>query len=117
LRPDRPWAEIRLRDRALATSGGTFQSFRHEGKRYVHILDPRTGRPAEGVLSVTVVAPAAALADALSTAFFVLGPHRAAEFCRRREEIAAIVAVADSGGDGFRVHTAGFREGEIRFVS
>ena len=48
---------------------GQFQSFRHRGRRYGHILDPRSGRPAEGVLSSTVVAPTAALADALSTAF------------------------------------------------
>ena len=52
--------------RACSSSG-------YQGKRYGHILDPRTGWPAEGVFSTTVVAPTAAEADALSTAFYVLG--------------------------------------------
>ncbi|HEX6985333.1 MAG TPA: FAD:protein FMN transferase, partial [Planctomycetaceae bacterium] len=64
---------ILLKDRALGTSGSNIQFYRHGGKRYGHILDPRTARPTGELLSVTVVAPTAAIADALSTAFFVLG--------------------------------------------
>lgn len=89
--PDRNYATLLLRDRAMATSGSNVQFFRHQGKRYGHILDPRTGWPVEGMLSVTVVAPTAAAADALSTAFYVMGLEAAAEYCRARPEIGAIL--------------------------
>ena len=84
LRDERRLGQIELHDRALGTSGSQFQSFRHRGRRYGHILDPRTGWPAEGVLSVTVLAPTAAEADALSTAFYVMGPEAALSYCRHR---------------------------------
>jgi len=107
LRPDRRLAEIRLCDRALGTSGATMQYFRHRGRRLAHILDPRTGQPAQGVLSVTVVAPTAALADALSTAMFVMGPERAREFCAAHPEIAALLLCPEGGGR-LAVHAMGF---------
>ena len=81
LLPDKPWATLVLKDAALGTSGTAVQWFRHEGKRYGHILDPRTGWPVETMLSVSVIAPDAALADALSTAFFVLGVENALKCC------------------------------------
>jgi FAD:protein FMN transferase len=81
LLPDRPFGTLLLKDAALSTSGTAVQWFRHEGKRYGHILDPRTGWPVETMLSVSVIAPDAALADALSTAFFVLGVENALRCC------------------------------------
>jgi thiamine biosynthesis lipoprotein len=105
--------EIRLRDRAIGTSGSTMQFFRHQGNRYGHILDPRTGRPAEGVLAVTVVAPTATLADALSTAFFVMGPERTEEFCRARPEIGAVLVCPEGTGKRFRLHVVGLREDDF----
>ena len=77
-----------LKDRALATSGSGTQFFIHEGRRYGHILDPRSGWPAEGVLSVSVLAPTAATADALSTAFYVMGPQQSREYCEVHPEVA-----------------------------
>ncbi len=65
--------EFRLRDGAVSTSAVGERSFKIAGRYYPHILDPRTGRPAVGVSSITVVAPTGAEADALSTAAFVLG--------------------------------------------
>lgn len=62
-------------DLAVATSGDYEQSFEHDGERYHHLLDPRTGYPARGCQSVTVLAPDCARADALATAVFVLGPE------------------------------------------
>ncbi len=76
LRPARRLGQLRMRDRAVATSGSGTQFFEFQGRRYGHILDPRSGWPAEGTASVSVLAPTAAEADALATAFYVLGPQR-----------------------------------------
>mgnify|MGYP002623223936 CR=1 FL=1 len=93
-RPDRRLGLLQLRDQAMSTSGTATQSFHHHGKRYGHILDPRTGWPAEGVLSVSVLSPDAATADALSTAFYVLGPEKTEAYCERHPEVAALVMLA-----------------------
>lgn len=63
-----------LQGRAVATSGDYERFFEQGGKRYCHILDPRTGHPAMEVQSVTVVASQCEEADALATALFVAGP-------------------------------------------
>lgn len=81
-------------DRAVGTSGTQFQFFREAGKRYGHIIDPRAGRPAEGVLSATVLAPTAAEADALSTAFFILGPDGTNAYCEQHAEVSALLVVS-----------------------
>jgi thiamine biosynthesis lipoprotein len=117
LRPGRRLAEIRLRDRALATSGSRTQSFVHQGRRYGHILDPRSGRPAEGVVSVTVIAPGAALADALSTAFYVMGPQAALDFCRTRPEIGTVLICPVRHSGGFEIRTAGLAEDQLRLLA
>ena len=80
-----------LCDKAMATSGSNIQFYRHEGRRYGHILDPRTGWPVDGMLSVTVLAPSAAVADALSTAFFVMGVEKACLCCKNWPEVGAIL--------------------------
>lgn len=82
---------ILLRDQAMSTSGSNIQYFRYKGRRYGHILDPRTGWPAEGTLSVTVVARSAAVADALSTAFFVGGVEIARQCCDNLTDVGAVL--------------------------
>jgi FAD:protein FMN transferase len=114
LHPDRRLGAVCLRDRALGTSGSQFQSFRHQGRRYGHILDPRTGWPAEGVLSATVLAPTASAADALSTAFFVLGPRAALEYCRHHSHIAAVLVCPSERAPGWEIHSAGMEETGFR---
>lgn len=89
--PAERYATIILRDQALSTSGSGVQFFRYGGKRYGHILDPRSGWPVEDVLSVTVLAPTAAEADALSTAFFVMGLEKAREYCDTDPRIGALL--------------------------
>ncbi|MCA9072169.1 MAG: FAD:protein FMN transferase, partial [Planctomycetaceae bacterium] len=89
--PDQLMGTILLKNQALSTSGSGVQSFRHDGKRYGHILDPRTGWPSEGMLSVTVLAPTAAEADALSTAFFVLGLEKAKEYCDNHRNVSSLL--------------------------
>ena len=66
----------------------------HEGKKLGHIIDPRTGWPAMGMLGATVTAPTAAVADALATAFFILGPDPARSYCDAHPDIGAVL-IAD----------------------
>ena len=101
--------QIELHDRGLGTSGAQFQSFRHRGRRYGHILDPRTGWPANGVLLVTVLAPTATEADALSTALYVMGPAAAMDYCRHQPAIAAILFAA-AADNRWELHHSGLAE-------
>jgi thiamine biosynthesis lipoprotein len=87
---------VELTDAALSTSGSYEKSFEVDGVVYSHILDPRTGQPAQGMLSVSVVTRNALEADALSTALFVLGPERSREYCQARPGLRAIL-VQDRG--------------------
>ncbi|MBU1074080.1 FAD:protein FMN transferase, partial [bacterium] len=64
-------------NRAAATSGAYERFVEIDGRRYGHVMNPATGRPAEGLLSATAVCRSATLADGLSTTLFVLGPDRA----------------------------------------
>ena len=82
---------VLLRDQAMSTSGSNIQFYRHEGRRYGHILDPRNGLPVDGMLSVTVFADSAAVADALSTAFFVLGVENAMKCCDNLQNVGVIL--------------------------
>ena len=93
LRPGVRLATVSLVDRALGTSGSGTQFFIERGRRLGHILDPRTGRPAEGVLSATVLAPTAAEADALATAAYVLGPAGVATIAPLGGDVTAILVV------------------------
>lgn len=112
LRPEKRLGLLRLGNRAMSTSGSATQSFHHQGQRYGHVLDPRTGRPATGVLTTVAVAPRAATADALSTAFYVLGVEGTESFCRRHREIAAIVVCPSGRGGSLDMHAFNFEGGD-----
>ena len=92
-----PWREdvslgtLFLADACMGTSSATYQHFEYNGKKLGHVLDPRTGWPATGVQQVSVIAPTAADADALSTALFVLGPEVAERWCRSRPDVAVLM--------------------------
>jgi thiamine biosynthesis lipoprotein len=114
-----PWAQeerlgmLRVRDRALATSAATFQHLEYNGRKLGHILDPRTCWPAEGLASATVLAPSAAEADALATAFFILGVGGARAYCERRPGIGAVLLPA---GEGARAVVLNLAPAEIQLA-
>ncbi len=85
--------------RAVATSGNYRNYFEEDGVRYTHILDPRTGKPERtNLLSVTVIAPDCATADAYATAFMVIGYERSARIVKQHPELEAWFIIAE--GDG-----------------
>ncbi|MHB1424218.1 MAG: FAD:protein FMN transferase [Gemmataceae bacterium] len=100
-----PWdrrsrlARVWLRDRALGTSAATHQHLEYNGRKLGHLLDPRTGWPASGIASASVLAPSAAEADALSTAFYVGGVEWAQRYCAAHPGIAAILLPEDEGAE------------------
>lgn len=114
LRPGEKLGSVRLVDRALGTSGSGVQFFRSQGKRFGHILDPRSGSPAEGVLSTTVLAPDAATADALATACYVLGVNGTAELCAKRPDVGVILTTQRGGGSA--VDCKLFNLGDDEFI-
>ena len=89
--PERMAAVLPLVDTAVSTSGDYERFFERDGLRYHHILDPATGRSAEGSWSVTVLGPEATLTDGLSTSLFVLGPKRGLALVDRLPGIDAII--------------------------
>ena len=97
-RPERPRGLLHLCNRGMATSAITYQQIEHEGRKLGHLLDPRTAWPAEGMLSATVTAPTAAEADALATAFFILGAEKANTYCERHPDVGAALIAADAPG-------------------
>lgn len=76
-RPDSQALAVALRDRALSVAGDYGRSFEEGGVSYTHIMDPRTGRPVEAVLSVAVLGGSATDGDALDDVLFVLGIEKA----------------------------------------
>jgi FAD:protein FMN transferase len=72
--PGKCWAAVAVKDSAVATSGDYLRCFERDGRRYGHIIDPRTGRPVyNSCRSVTVIAPSCTVAGVLSTTAFELG--------------------------------------------
>lgn len=84
---------IQIKDCAIATSGTYRNFFAANGKHYAHIIDPHTGAPiTHSLVSVTIIAHSATIADALTTAVLVLGPERGFELVMR-EKLAALLIV------------------------
>lgn len=73
--PSRSVESVVLRDESMSTSGSYEKFFRAEGKLYSHIMDPRTGFPSQGMLSISVIAPKTIDSEAWAKPYYILGPH------------------------------------------
>ena len=98
-----PLATFRIRDRAVSTSAAYERYWEITGNRFGHILDPRSGQPAAGMLSATVVAPTATAADALSTAAYVMGVEQGSALFRRLNLEGLLAPLPGSGSPESRI--------------
>jgi thiamine biosynthesis lipoprotein len=90
---------VNLQDRAFATSGDYRNYVEIGGRRYAHIIDPRTGYPvSNGVVSVSVTAGTCAMADGLATALVVMGPSEGIALVNRLEEVECLIITHDDHG-------------------
>jgi thiamine biosynthesis lipoprotein len=96
-RASRRVGRLWLENAAVGTSGAGEQFVEVDGHRYGHVIDPRTGLPAEGVLGASVVTRDAATADALSTAFLIGGPDLARRYCEQHDETLAVLVLDEPG--------------------
>lgn len=93
---NKAFALLPISDRAVVTSGNYEKFVVLQGKRYSHIIDPKTGYPASGLISVTVFAPQAELADALATSIFVMGKEVGIDFINQLPQTECIL-IDDEG--------------------
>lgn len=109
LDPDQPPQRmLLLTHRAVSTSGDARQHLVVGGRRYSHILDPRTGEPVHGRSSVTVIAPLGMLADSLATACSVVGPEEALRLVARFPGTELLMVHEDEQGRLTEVQSPGF---------
>lgn len=92
---DERLVRLHLAHGAVGTSGAGEQFVEVDGVRYGHVIDPRTGCPAGGVLSASVITTDAASADALSTAFLIGGPDLAQRYCSTHPDVIALITLDD----------------------
>ena len=90
----RYFAMLPVSDHAFSTAGDYERSFVIDGKRYHHIIDPRTGYPATASRSVTIWAPTAFLADAIDDAVFILGPEKGLALVESLDDVGAVIVDA-----------------------
>lgn len=82
---------IQIQNQSIVTSGDYEKFVRFKGKRYAHIIDPRTGYPTTGIKSVTIVCPDAELGDALATSVFVLGKKQGLKLINQLKNIECLI--------------------------
>lgn len=100
-----PIALLAIHDRAVATSGNYRRGVEIQGRHYSHIVDPRTGQPAERIISATVVAPRPVDAGALATSFSVMDPQESRKLASSMPGVEFLLIERD----GSNVESAGWR--------
>lgn len=101
-----------LKNYSLSASGSYEKFFTLKGRTYAHIMDPRTGRPVENMLASAVLAPRTTQSDALSTAFFVLGPQASRRYLATYPNLAVNFYQPGPAQQTFRrviLHSTSFR--------
>lgn len=111
-KPGSFFAMLSLSDHAFSTAGDYERSYIADGKRYHHIIDPRTGYPATACRSVTVWAPSALVADEIDDAVFILGPKKGLELVESLDGVGAVVVDAANN-----VWVSKRLEGKLQVVS
>lgn len=100
---------LRLKDRAVSMAGTSEKFFERDGVRYAHIMDPRSGWPVQGLLSVAVLAPTATAGDALDDGLFVLGPDRSRDYLATLTDVEVFFFIPDASRHWRLVHRRGRR--------
>jgi len=106
------FAVLELTDHAFSTAGDYARAYVSGGKRYHHIIDPRTGYPATASRSVTVWAPDAITADVVDDAVFILGPERGLPLIESMPGVGAVIVDRDN-----RVIVSERLRGKVRILS
>ncbi len=96
LNKNKVFALLPIYEQAVVTSGNYEKSVTFNGKKYTHIIDPRTGYPSSGIVSVSVLTSSAELADAIATSIFVMGKEVGLDFVNQLKSVECII-VDDSG--------------------
>jgi len=102
------FATLELEDHAFSTAGDYARAFHVDGKRYHHIIDPRTGYPATASRSVTVWAKDALTADAIDDAVFILGPEKGLALAESLDDVGVVIVDAKN-----RVHVSSRLKGKL----
>lgn len=91
-------AVLSAENKAVITSGGYERYFEEDGNTYIHILDPKTGYPADsGLVSVSIISENGMLADALSTSLYLMGEEQATEYWRTHADEFDMILETDEG--------------------
>lgn len=106
-----------ISDKGVATSGSYERFFEIGGKKYSHIINPRTGWPVEGMLSATVVADNAMAADALSTSTFVLGPKNGMNLIEKLPNVEGVLITHETGSpENFDISVSPGLKGKLELL-
>lgn len=102
---------LEITDLGMATSGNYRNYYYKDGKKYAHTIDPRTGYPVQhSILSATVIAEDCMTADALATAFMVMGLEEAEAFCKANPKIDAYFIYSGDNGEFKTYYTQGMKK-------
>lgn len=104
-------AVVEMSSGGMTTAGSYRKFYIKDGKKYAHIIDPHTGMPvSHNLLSATVIAPTALLADAYDTAFMVMGIDSSLAVCKRIPGLECYLIYVDESGNNQVIYSPGFKK-------